>query len=345
MRILALETSCDETAAAVVENGTAVSSSVIATSKEAFSHSGGVIPESAARQQIAAIHPVIDAALREAHVTHEALDALAVTRGPGLLGSLLVGTMTARTLAALWKKPLIGVHHTLGHLSSTWLERNEPCFFPLLALSASGGHTELWLRHAHTKGELLGQTRDDAAGEAFDKGASLLALPYPGGPSIARAATSGNPKAFPFPLPLAHEETSDFSFSGLKTAMKYTVQELEAQGIAPADCLADLAASYQHALCRHLVDRVERALRLHPEAREVHLVGGVSANTTLRSLLIEALDGRPLLFPTRFEFCTDNGAMIGAAAAFSFAEKGKRAFRHFTTAASLPSTDVFGEQD
>ncbi|MEK7563199.1 MAG: tRNA (adenosine(37)-N6)-threonylcarbamoyltransferase complex transferase subunit TsaD, partial [Patescibacteria group bacterium] len=191
MLILGIETSCDETAAAIVRDGTHVLSSVISSQRARFENTGGVIPEDAARQQVLCMLPVLNACLAEAKTTPEDIDAIAVTKGPGLLGSLLVGTTTSRTLATLWKKPLIGVHHTLGHLSSTWLAqddvsqprrgiaRNAPTSgsdvaspFPILTLSASGGHTDLWLRTSHTKGRLLGSTRDDAAGEAFDKGAA-----------------------------------------------------------------------------------------------------------------------------------------------------------------------------
>ncbi|MBI2523746.1 tRNA (adenosine(37)-N6)-threonylcarbamoyltransferase complex transferase subunit TsaD, partial [Candidatus Peregrinibacteria bacterium] len=225
MRILGIETSCDETAAAVVEDGIHVLSNVIASAKDAFLWSGGVIPEEAARKQVECVLPIIAQTLSEAHITHEDLDAIAVTKGPGLLGSLIVGTVTARILAAMWQKPLIGIHHHFGHLSSTWLRQKSEARFPILTLTVSGGHTELWLRTAHTSGELLGQTRDDAAGEAFDKGACLLGLPYPGGPAIAEAAENGNPSAFAFPHPLHSDTTLDFSFSGLKTSLKYLLRD------------------------------------------------------------------------------------------------------------------------
>ncbi|MDD4628530.1 MAG: tRNA (adenosine(37)-N6)-threonylcarbamoyltransferase complex transferase subunit TsaD [Candidatus Peribacteraceae bacterium] len=340
MRILGLETSCDETSAAIVENGTRVLGIVIASSRDAFARSGGVIPEYAAREQLASIHPVIDQALQAAGMGHEDLDAIAVTRGPGLLGSLLVGTVTARALAALWKKPLIGVHHTLGHLSSTWLDCPDAPLFPILTLSASGGHTELWLRTAHTKGRLLGRTRDDAAGEAFDKGASLLGLPYPGGPAIGRLAESGNPSTFAFPLPLAHEETLDFSFSGLKTSLKYTMRDLTPDQRARPSLLADLAASYQNALCMHLVDRMKHALEQYPDVTEIHATGGVAANTHLRALLTKSFPGRAVRFPQKIVYCTDNGAMIAAAAEFSCSEQQERLSAPFMTSASLPLADA-----
>lgn len=341
MIVLGIETSCDETAAAVVEDGIRVQSNVIASSREAFERSGGVIPEEAARRQVECILPVLEQTLDGIGMTARDLEAIAVTRGPGLLGSLLVGTTTARLLGSIWKLPVVGVHHTLGHLSSTWLETaatsNDPTF-PVLTLSASGGHTELWLRTAHTQGQLLGRTRDDAAGEAFDKGASLLGLPYPGGPAITAAAEDGDPSAFDFPLPLKREETLDFSFSGLKTALRYLLRDMSGQLTTHSlKIKADLAASYQHALCLHLVDRIERALAEYPQAREVHLVGGVSANRHLRSLAKRAISNRRLRFPTRLSSCTDNAAMIAAAAFFLIQERGMPT-EEWETEASLPLT-------
>ncbi len=363
MHILALETSCDETAVAIVEDGTKVLSNVIASSSDAFNAAGGVIPEEAARKQVQCILPVIHQALKKADCTWKQIDALAVTRGPGLLGSLLVGTTAARALASLHQLPLIGVHHTLGHLSSTCLD-SDPCDgvmvsvvepqFPVLSLSASGGHTELWLRTAHTKGTLLGRTRDDAAGEAFDKGASLLGLPYPGGPAISKAAESGDPDAFPFPLPLKNEDTLDFSFSGLKTALRYTIRDAmqchpehsrrTTHGVHGSTVLtmtplpiADLAASYQAALCLHLCDRIKRALEAHSEIREIHIVGGVSANTFLRSLVQSIVPAHIILrFPKKISYCTDNAAMIGSAAYWMAQELREEAYASFETMASLP---------
>ncbi len=336
MRILAIESSCDETAAAVVEDGVHVRSNVISTSRKAFEQTGGVIPEDAARKTVECIGPVINQGLEGVVASWDEIDAIAVTRGPGLLGSLLVGTVAARAIARIHRKPLIGVHHTLGHLSSTWLETdpsNQPRF-PIITLSASGGHTDLWLRTAHTKGQLIGRTRDDAAGEAFDKGASMLGLPYPGGPSISKAGAEGNHLAFPFSLPLQKEQTIDYSFSGLKTALRYIIRDLDEA--VRGERLADLAASYEYALCHHLCDRIKRALDLHPDIQEVHLVGGVSANTRLRAMAADVCSGRTLRFPATLGYCTDNAAMIGAAAQFFYNERGDAAFAHFETSASLP---------
>jgi len=340
MLILGIESSCDETSAALVEDGQFVRSNIIASSCKLFEHSGGVVPEEAARKQVEFILPTIHTCLKEAHISHQEIDAIAVTRGPGLLGSLIVGTTTARTIASLWNKPLIGVHHTLGHLSSPWLtDANDDrpnIEFPVLTLSASGGHTELWLRHAHTNNVLLSRTRDDAAGEAFDKGATLLGLPYPGGPSIAKEALEGDPKAFKFTLPLHNADSLDFSFSGLKTALRYIVRDLENEGVDIKSRKADLAASYQEALCNHLVDRVKRALLQHADINELHIVGGVSANERLRTLLREQCDAE-LRTPCSLAYCTDNAAMIAVAGTFLMQEIGDTVQAPFKTCASLPA--------
>ncbi len=333
MRILGIETSCDETSVAVVEVGVRVLSHVIATTKQDASALAGVIPEDAARKQLEAMLPV----LHEAKISWDDIDAIAVTRGPGLLGSLLIGTTTARLLSSLWKKPLIGVHHTLGHLTSTWLEVNDEPEFPILTLSASGGHTDLWYRTGHTTGTLLGSTRDDAAGEAFDKGASMLGLSYPGGPSISKDAEKGDYSKFKFPHPLYKEDTLDFSFSGLKTSLKYTIAELTSP---LEDVRSDLAASFQHAICEHLLMQVRSALKKHPEVKEVHIVGGVSANTYLRELL-SALPNVTVRHPTTLRFCTDNAAMIAAAGYFLIQENADHAYETFDTQASIPLKTLF----
>jgi N6-L-threonylcarbamoyladenine synthase len=345
MRILGIETSCDETAAAIVEDGQIVRCSVISSQWTSFAQCGGVIPEQAARQQVLCMIPVLRACLKEARMTPESVDAIAVTKGPGLLGSLLIGTTTARTLAALWRKPLIGVHHTLGHLSSTFLSESKMHVdrqqrFPILTLSASGGHTDLWHRTSHTRGTLIGSTRDDAAGEAFDKGARLLGLPYPGGPSIAKAAENGDSTAHTFPLPLREDPSLDFSFSGLKTSLRYLLSDLGFPAENGRYALPDIAASYQCALCDHLIDRMMRALHRHKDIREVHIVGGVSANTHLRSSLHSAMQKKypnvTLRHPSKLAYCTDNAAMIAAAGEFLVQEYGERAYESFETTASLP---------
>lgn len=355
MLVLGIETSCDETSAAVVQDGRLVRSCIIASSGKDFAGSGGVIPEQAAREQLKSILPVIECSLETAGISHENLDAIAVTHCPGLLGSLLIGTTTARVLALTWNKPLIPVHHTLGHLSSTWLTEGDlgskidhsnsaaatsqsseigdsvarcrGCekipqiqpTFPILALSVSGGHSDLWLRQSHTNNTLLGSTIDDAAGEAFDKGASLLGLPYPGGPALAALAEKGDESRYPFPKMLAHDTSLNFSFSGLKTSLKYLLRDLAAAGTVINDeARASIAASYQLAICNHLIRRLRSAIELHPEIKEIHLVGGVSANLRLRSMT-EALGkeyGITVRWPSSLRYCTDNGAMIAAAGTF-----------------------------
>jgi N6-L-threonylcarbamoyladenine synthase len=231
-----------------------------------------------------------------------------------------------------------------------WLSDNAqpaPCnlhpIFPILTLSASGGHTDLWYRASHTQGTLLGSTRDDAAGEAFDKGAKLLGLPYPGGPSIAKASDGGDSHAYEFPLPLRNDPSLDFSFSGLKTSLRYLLRDLYPDTLLPMpDALHNMAASYQHAICAHLIDRIIRALHRHTDIHEVHLVGGVSANIYLRSALQTAMHLQPatcnlvLRHPAKIIYCTDNAAMIAAAGEFLVQEHGKKAYEEFATTASMP---------
>lgn len=335
VNILAIETSCDETSIAIVKDGSRVLGEATASTCAAFRQSGGVIPEQAARKQIEFLLPVLHQALRESGCPLEEIDAIAVTKGPGLLTSLLVGTTAARVLASVWSKPLIGVHHTMGHLSSLWLlpDGADPPHFPAVSLSASGGHTDIWYRASHTRGRLLGRTRDDAAGEAFDKGANLLSLPYPGGPEIAAAAEGGDPRAYDFPLPLRDAPGLDFSFSGLKTSLKYLLRDM-AEG-QRKKAAPHLAASYQEAICVHLADRATKAIERHSGIREVHLTGGVSANIRLREMLRGAIAPLPLRHPAHIRHCTDNAAMVGAAAFFLWKEKGDAAFAPFETVASL----------
>lgn len=336
MRILGIETSCDETAAAVVVDGCRVESSVISSSREIFAHAGGVIPEDAARRQMAFMIPVIHKALTSAGADIRQIDAIAVTHGPGLLGSLLVGTTAARTMASVHGLRMICVHHTFGHLTSPWLDAVDPLpKFPCITLSASGGHTDIWLRTSHTEGKLLGTTRDDAAGEAFDKGAALLGLPYPGGPSVAKTAESGDPHAFDFPMALRGEDTLDFSFSGIKTSLRYMLRDMT---VPIADVLCDVAASYQHGICKQLADRVQKAIDAHPACKEVHLVGGVSANEHLRSLLTGL--PIPVRTPAKLSYCTDNAAMIAAAGYFLHKEKPNEALSDRKTSASAPLSEA-----
>lgn len=304
---------------------------------EKFADLGGVIPEEAAREQVTCMIPVLQQVLAEWGESPSNLAAIAVTKGPGLLGSLLIGTMTARVIAETWNVPLIGVHHILGHLSSPWVGSLDDPVFPVLALSVSGGHTELWLRTSHTRGVLLGRTRDDAAGEAFDKGAELLGLPYPGGPALSKLAESGDALRYEFPVALKHEDHFDFSFSGLKTSLRYKIRDLG--GNAKKE-YANLAASYEHAICAHLIDRVRKAMD-HHQVAELHLVGGVSANTRLmRECENLASSFAIQLRVPEGAFRTDNAAMIASAAWFMKEELRQKAFEAFETNASLRTEDA-----
>ncbi len=320
-RILAIETSCDETASAVVENGRRMLSNVVASQAAQHASYGGVFPEVASRMHIEAIYPVVAQALSLAHVGLDSVDAIAVTRGPGLAGSLIVGLNMAKGLALASGLPLVGVNHVEAHLYSIWLaeEQPEPAF-PILALVVSGGHTELILMREHLRYERLGGTLDDAAGEAFDKVARLLGLAYPGGPAIQAAAESGNPAAFKFPRAWL-EGTWDFSFSGLKTAVLREVRkrqpELQAGVEAPRPGLpiADLAASFQEAVADVLAEKTIAAAREH-KAAEILVAGGVSANRALRETF-QARAEIPVRTPP-LSLCTDNAAMIGAVGHWRF---------------------------
>ena len=312
MLILGVETSCDDTCAAVTD-GARIRSNVISSQAAAHARYGGVVPEVASRHHLELVNPVVDAALSGAGVELADLDALAVTRGPGLIGALLVGVATAKALAAATRKPLIGVDHLHGHVAANFLEP-EPLEPPFLCLIASGGHTLLAGVTGRDGFEVLGQTLDDAAGEALDKGARLLGLGYPGGPAIERLAAGGDPDAFDFPVAMTRDPGLDFSFSGLKTALLYAVRALEADEVDRRR--ADLAAAYQAAIVGQLVAKLERALRAG-EWEAVALGGGVAANATLRERVGELCRERGLrlkLVPA--ELCTDNAAMIASAARF-----------------------------
>jgi N6-L-threonylcarbamoyladenine synthase len=310
--ILAIETSCDDTCAAVTDGGW-VRSNVISSQVAAHARYGGVVPEVASRHHLELVNPVVDAALAEAEVELGDLESLAVTRGPGLIGALLVGVATAKSLAAATRKPLAGVDHLQGHVAANFLEP-EPLDPPFLCLIASGGHTLLAGVRARHGFEILGQTLDDAAGEALDKGARLLNLGYPGGPAIERAAADGDPGAFPFPVGMARDPGLDFSFSGLKTALLYTTRELDSGEVQRRR--ADLAASYQAAVVGQLTAKLERALG-GGEWRAVALGGGVAANSVLRERTAAICEERELrLKLVSRELCTDNAAMIASAARF-----------------------------
>ena len=318
LRILGIETSCDETAAAVVEDGSTILSNVIASQVDLHAQYGGVYPELASRAHVEAIVPVVEKALQQAHVAWQDLDAVAVTYGPGLPGSLLVGLNFAKGVTLGRELPLVPVNHLEGHLYAHWLETGAEgaadgkLTFPLLALIVSGGHTELLLMHAHGKYEYLGGTLDDAAGEAFDKVGRLLEVGYPGGPAIEKVAQQGNPRAFDFPrawLP----GTYDFSFSGLKTAVLRTLQHFN--GPRPPHFVANMAASFQAAVVEVLAEKTARAAREF-NIENVVLSGGVSANTSLRRA-VRARVSVPVYTPPPV-LCTDNGAMIAAAGTYRY---------------------------
>ncbi len=321
-RILGLETSCDETAAAVVENGRTLLSSVVASQAELHAKYGGIFPEAASRQHIRTIYTVVEEALQQAHVDLSEIDAIAVTRGPGLPGSLVVGLNMAKGLALGSGKPLIGVNHLEGHVYSAWIanqsnngEAQPLPQFPLVVLIVSGGHTELILMKEHLSYERLGGTLDDAAGEAFDKVARLLKLGYPGGPAIQKAAEGGDSQAFKFPRAWM-EDTWDFSFSGLKTAVLKQVKALEERDGKNALPITDLAASFQAAVVDVLVTKTRMAAQEF-EAKELIVAGGVSANKALREAIAKGAPGRVHIPP--IHLCTDNAAMIAAAGYYRFA--------------------------
>lgn len=336
MRILGIESSCDETAAAIIEDGHRLLSNVVHSQIDIHTIYGGVVPEVAARSHIEVINPVINQALSEANLTWDDIDAIAVTYAPGLIGSLLVGTLAARTLALTKNKPLYPIHHVEAHVYANFLTdqadggllvlpSKQPAF-PMLALIVSGGHSQLVLFRDHGDFELLGQTQDDAVGEAFDKVAKILGLPYPGGPSIASAALAGNAKAYPLPKSKM-QGAYDFSFSGLKTAVLRAVQHevgvdttfasRELAGLLNESQKNDFAASFQRVAIETLVDKAEKAFLDHSPASVV-IAGGVAANQELRRQLSERL---PLdIEYAPMSLCTDNAAMIGALGYF-YAQK------------------------
>jgi N6-L-threonylcarbamoyladenine synthase len=311
--ILAIETSCDDTCAAVLD-GARIRSNVISSQAEAHAGFGGVVPEVASRHHLELTIPVVEAALAEADVSLEQIEAVAVTVGPGLIGALLVGVSSAKAIAAARRLPLIPVDHLQGHVAANFLEP-EPLEPPFLCLIASGGHTLLAAVHDHEGHEVLGETLDDAAGEAFDKVARLLDLGYPGGPALERLAREGDAGAFDLPVAMSRGPGLDFSFSGLKTAVAYLCRDLGPEGVE--ERRADLAAGFQAAAVGQLSAKLNRALKSH-EWQAVALGGGVAANGALREAVRELCERRGVqlkLVPG--SLCTDNAAMIGSAARFA----------------------------
>jgi N6-L-threonylcarbamoyladenine synthase len=339
MRILAIETSCDETAAAVVEDGRHILSNVVSTQTAIHSPYGGVVPELASRHHIENIAPVISQAMSEAGLGYPDLDAVAVTQGPGLVGSLLVGIQVAKGIAYVHRKPLVPVNHIAGHIQAPFLTHGEIAL-PALALVVSGGHTSLFEVAAEGRYERLGRTRDDAAGEAFDKVAKLLGLGYPGGPVIDRLARGADDHAVEFKVARMKDGASDFSFSGLKTAVLHHVRR---EGIVPvagpeAEVSAEirnLLASFQSAVVAALLARLKAAAR-ERRPRSLILTGGVAANSRLRAEAAAAADevGVPLFVPPLL-LSTDNAAMIGAAGFVAF-RQGRRADLNLNAEPTLP---------
>jgi N6-L-threonylcarbamoyladenine synthase len=319
MVILGIESSCDETSAAVVRNGTELLSNVVQSQIDIHKAFGGVVPEIAARSHIEVVLPVIEQALTDANTTWDDIDAIAVTYAPGLIGSLLIGVMTVRTLAIVKQKPLYAVHHVEGHVYANFLLEQKPAF-PMLALIVSGLHSQLVLFNNHRDFTLLGQTQDDAVGEAFDKVARLIGFPYPGGPKISAAAEHGDPKAFKFPKAKLQGKY-DFSFSGLKTAVLRQAQALCGKdhtfpstgipGLLNDAQRNDIAASFQHVAVETLVDKTVMAYQEYAPASVV-IAGGAAANQYLRKQLAERLPV-PIEYPP-LTLCGDNGAMIASLA-------------------------------
>lgn len=330
MKILGIESSCDETAAAVVENGVHILSNVVVSQIDVFAAYGGVIPEIAARSHLEAIQPVIDKALKDANCDWSDIDAIAVTHAPGLLGSLLIGTLTARTLSILHDKPLYAVHHLKSHIYANWLETSNYPAFPLLAAVISGGHTQIIKMQKHNDFKIIGTTTDDAIGESFDKVAKILGLPYPGGPSIAEKAEKRDPEKYQLPHPKT-ENPLDFSFSGLKTAvlrlaqkeanLPITAPSKEIQNHLTDQQKSDIAASFQKAAIDILLEKLQKALEKNPETQSIVLAGGVSANQKLRKET-EKFFSEDLFcfFPPR-TLSGDNAAMVAAAAYFEIKEE------------------------
>lgn len=315
IKILAIESSCDETAAAVVVNGRKVLSNIIASQIDIHTKFGGVVPEVASRKHIEVISAVVQEALDKASLSFEDIDAVGVTYGPGLVGALLVGMQYAKSLAYAINKPLIGVNHIEGHISANFIEYEEleP---PFVCLVVSGGHSFIVYMKDYGEFEVIGQTRDDAAGEAYDKVARAIGLGYPGGPKIDKLAKEGNPDAIKFPRANFHEESLDFSFSGLKSAVLNYLNKMEMTG--QEINRADVAASFQKALINVLVDNAIKTCKIK-KVDKIAIAGGVASNSSLRSAMTEAGDknGIRVLFPSPI-LCTDNAAMIGSAAYFEF---------------------------
>ena len=335
MRVLAIETSCDDTGAAVVVNGRKILSNVVSSQVSIHQKYGGVVPELASRRHIEMIVPIVTEALEMAKVTLREVDGIAVTQGPGLVGSLLVGLSFAKSLSFASGLPLVGVNHVEAHLSAIFLEKKTPKF-PFIGLVVSGGHTSLFRVDGFGKLKRLGQTRDDAAGEAFDKVAKLLGLGYPGGPVIDELSKSGNPKAIRFPRPFLGKNSLDFSFSGVKTAVvNYVKSHPETPGGYPEGLVRDIVSSFQEAVVEVLVRKTIQAAR-HEKLKRIVLAGGVAANRLLRERMKGEASGHKIaVYIPSPSFCTDNAAMVGVVG-YEYLKKGIRADLSLNAYSNLP---------
>lgn len=347
MLVLGIESSCDETAAAVVRDGREIVSSVISSQVDIHKRFGGVVPELASREHLDKIVPVVEEAFARAGIAKDEIDGVAVTQGPGLVGSLLVGLSYAKALAYALEKPLVGVNHIEGHIYSVVFD-NPPIEYPAFALVVSGGHTNLFLVPEPSKYKVLARTRDDAAGEAYDKVAKMLGLGYPGGPIIEKLARDGDPRAVRFSVPRMGDGRPDFSFSGLKTAVSKHVRESGlkpvAEGEEPSKDVKDLAASFQDVVIRSLVGTTERLAEEH-KPRTLIVAGGVACNMALRaaSEAAGARLGVPVYFPSR-HLSTDNAAMIAAAGTVKLLA-GERAALDLNADVSLRLQNMDTEED
>jgi N6-L-threonylcarbamoyladenine synthase len=335
MRVLGIETSCDDTGAAVVMNGRKILSNVVSSQISIHQKYGGVVPELASRRHIESIVPIVTEALETARVTLGEIDGIAVTQGPGLVGSLLVGLSFAKSLAFAKGLPLVGVNHIEAHLSAIFLEKDPPKF-PFLGLVVSGGHTSLFRVDGFGKYKRLGQTRDDAAGEAFDKVAKLLGLGYPGGPIIDELSKEGNPKAIRFPRPFLGKNSFDFSFSGLKTAVvNYVKSHPPPPEGYPEDLIRDIASSFQEAVVEVLVTKTLQAAH-HQGLKRAVISGGVASNRLLRQKMKEeASQQKVRLYIPSPSFCTDNAAMVGVVG-YEYLKRGIRSPLSLNAFSHLP---------
>lgn len=329
MIILGIETSCDETASSIIKDGSQILSNVVVSQIDIFAKYGGVIPEISARSHLETIHPVIERSLSDANLTWDNIDAIAVTHTPGLIGSLLIGTLTARTLALIHNKPLYPIHHLKSHIYANWITNTnlplkDDVIFPLIAPVISGGHTQLIYMTKHNHFEIIGTTKDDAIGECFDKVAKILGLPYPGGPQISKLAKQGNPLEYAFPHPKV--PNLDFSFSGLKTAVLRTAQSLanvpithpsnDLQNLLTPEQKANIAASFEYTAISIILEKLAKATTIYP-TKSILFAGGVSANQLLRKEAINLAKklNLPIFFPDP-SLSGDNGAMVATACFF-----------------------------